>query len=127
MPDPNPAQLRSETERESVDGAVIATVAFDGDLDLPVVDAFRAAASPEGVGDADGVILDLTGVRFIDSSGIHALVTAWKALGASGRPAKIVIGSESNVERVLEMTGLLEEIGPARDRAAAADAIAGRG
>ncbi len=121
-----PAQIRSETHSESVDGVAIATIAFSGDIDLPVVEAFKATVSPERLGDADAVILDMTEIRFIDSSGIHALVTAWRALGESGKRSTIVIARGSGVERVLAMTGLLEEIGPAPDRAAAVDAIAGK-
>jgi anti-anti-sigma factor len=119
-------RLRSEIVRERVDGAVIATVAFDGDLDLPSVEAFRTAVSPRALGDANGVILDLAGLRFIDSSGIHALLKAWRELGASDRRSKLVVESGSNAERVLSMTGLLDRFEPAPDHAAAVDAIAGK-
>lgn len=124
MPEADPATFRSKIEHEDVDGAVVATVAFEGDLDLPVVEAFQRAISPEGLGGAEGVILDLTGVRFIDSSGIHALITAWKSMPDTGARSKVVVESGSNVERVLRMTGVLEEIAPAPDRVSAREAIA---
>lgn len=127
MTDAGRAPLRSETHNETVDGVATSTVAFAGDLDLPMVEAFRAAASPERLSDAGAVILDLTEVRFIDSSGVHALFTTWTALRSSGRRSAVVISPRSNVERVLSMTGLLDEIAPAPDRAAAANAVAGEG
>jgi anti-anti-sigma factor len=127
MAEVEPAPLRSEVERESVDGAAIAIVAFDGDLDLPVVEVFRTALSPEGLGDADGVVVDLTGVRFIDSSGIHALLTTWTGLSEPGGRPQIVVEPGSNVERVLRMTGVLDQLGPVPDRDAAREAIAGKG
>jgi anti-anti-sigma factor len=123
MTEGTPANLRSESHSERVNAVAITTVALEGDLDLPMVEAFRAAASPERFGDADAVILDLTAVRFIDSSGIHALFTTWNALRSSGKRSAIVTPRDSNVERVLAMTGLLDEVAPAPDRAAAAAAV----
>ena len=124
MSDLDPAPFRSEIEHEDLDGEVVATIAFEGDLDLPVVEAFHRAVSPDGLGDADAVILDLTRIRFIDSSGIHALITVWKQLPESGTRSTVVVESGSNVERVLRMTGVLDELAPTADRASARDAIA---
>jgi anti-anti-sigma factor len=124
--DERPRQLRSELTSESVDGRVIATVVFEGDLDLPAVDRFREAVSAGEFADAEGVILDLTDVRFIDSSGVHALVDTCEALRSAPPGAEIVIGRGSNVERVLEMSGLLEQMRAVPDRRAAVDAIARR-
>ena len=120
-------RLRSEVERTRVDGVVIATVAFDGDLDLPSVETFREAVSEGAVGGADGVVLDLAGLRFIDSSGIHALLKVWRELEASGQRSILVVESGSNAERVLVITGLLKHFSSAPDRAAAVDAVAGEG
>jgi anti-sigma B factor antagonist len=124
--DESPRPLRTELSRESVDATVIATVAFEGDLDLPAVDRFRAAMTADQFGDADAVILDLTDVRFIDSSGVHALVDTCEALRSAPPGAEIVIGRGSNVERVLEMSGLLEQMRAVPDRRAAVHAITRR-
>jgi anti-sigma B factor antagonist len=125
MTDSGPARLNHRIAHEDGDGTVIATVAFDGDLDLPVVEEFRAAVSRERLGDAGAVIIDLSAVHFIDSSGIHALVSVWKELGDSGRRGAIVVAGDSNVERVLGLTGLLEELAPVPDHATAVASIAG--
>jgi anti-anti-sigma factor len=120
-----PAPFRSEIDHDNMDGVLIATVSFEGDLDLPVVEAFQRAVSAEGLGEAGGVILDLSGIRFIDSSGIHALITAWKRLPESGTRSTVIVEPGSNVERVLRMTGVLDELAPTPDRASARVAIAG--
>ena len=127
MADREPAPLRSEIERENLGGMEIATLVFDGDLDLRVIESFRTALSPASLGRAEAVILDLTGIRFIDSSGIHALLTARRAFDESGERSRTVVAADSNVERVLRMTGVYDELAPVPDREAARDAIAGGG
>jgi anti-sigma B factor antagonist len=121
------APLRSKVERENVRESTVAIVTFEGDLDLPVVESFHTALSPESVGAADAVILDLTGIRFIDSSGIHALLTARKALDEAGDHSRTVVAAGSSVERVLQISGVAEELAPVPDRDAAREAIAGEG
>ena len=59
------------------------------------------------VAGATTVVLDLSGVTFLDSSAIGALVGSGRELGESG--ARLQIGPRSDiVERVLEITGLAE-------------------
>ena len=62
------------------------------------------------------------------STGIQALVAARDALEESGRPSAFVVVPGTNVEQILDMTGLLERLGshPNRDAALATVASAGR-
>jgi anti-anti-sigma factor len=110
--------------RETVDGLKIARLAFEGDLDLRVVDEFREAISPERFGDADAVVVDLRELRFIDSAGIHALVKAWELVREGGRPGRVVIARGSNLERVLDLTGLLDRLDRTPDHDSAVEAVA---
>jgi anti-sigma B factor antagonist len=52
------------------------------------------------------VVVDLAALRFMDSSGLHALVTAFEAARERGRHLYAVNASGS-VATVLEMTGVL--------------------
>jgi len=54
--------------------------------------------------------VDLTGVGFMDSSGLRALLLGQRALSDSGKTMAIV-GVSDSVHRLLEITGLLERFG----------------
>jgi anti-anti-sigma factor len=104
----------------SPSGESVAVLVFEGDLDLATVAEFQQAA-----GEADGrlVVLDLSDVRFIDSSGIHAVVRARLERAATDGELEIVVARGSAVERVLSMSGLGEELPPHFDRAGALGAL----
>src|SRR3954451_11948990 len=57
--------------------------------------------------DGGSLTLDLSGVEFMDSVGIGALVELSKASSALGRPF-VVAQTSARVQRVLEVTGLDE-------------------
>ena len=90
------------------DGAV--TVAVAGEIDLPhardLVVALREvlAAGPAAVA------LDLSGVTFIDSTGIQVLMGARADAATTGTEVRIAKTS-APVQRVLHLTGLLETFG----------------
>jgi anti-anti-sigma factor len=81
-----------------------ACVAVAGELDLGSVGRFEAAlARAEDRGD-DPVVVDLREVAFMDSSGLRAILEAYKRGLASGRRLRVVCGPGA-VRRVLEITG----------------------
>ncbi|MCU1401207.1 MAG: anti-sigma factor antagonist [Acidimicrobiales bacterium] len=67
-----------------------------GDIDLASAEAFR----PVLLASRDPIELDLTGVQFMDSSGVKVLLQARRV-----RPVRIAVASPS-VNRVLELLGL---------------------
>jgi anti-anti-sigma factor len=71
-------------------------IASRGELDLALT-----AAEAGGVGD---VVLDLRGVSFMDSTGVHAAVEADRRCRAVGKSLRVVPGSE-RVQRVFRLTG----------------------
>lgn len=76
-----------------------------GELDLASAPQLSAALSEAAGQGTQPVLLDLSGVTFIDSSALRALVLAGRELGESGR--KLQIGPRSEmVNRVLTMTSL---------------------
>ncbi|GAA3207117.1 STAS domain-containing protein [Actinocorallia longicatena] len=52
-----------------------------------------------------GVILDLSGLEFCDSSGLRLLISAYRRTAASGVPF-VMCGVQPKVARLLETTGL---------------------
>lgn len=119
-------QLTYATDVASSDGTSIAVVALDGELDLGVLEVLDEALAKRP-DDATGVVVDLTELAFVDSAGIQALVAARDALEEAGQPNAFVVVPGSNVERILQMTGLLERLAshPDRDSALAVVAPAG--
>lgn len=92
---------------QSGDGAV-ATVVLSGEIDLSVADKLESALELDGSGDARSLLVDMTGVRFIDSSGIRVLLSAHRDLTANGGAWALVLESGSVVERTLELTAVTE-------------------
>src|SRR3954464_13274409 len=66
----------------------------NGELDIAAreeLDMALAAAEATGVGD---VVLDLRGVSFMDSAGVHAAVESDRRCRETGRALRVVPGSE---------------------------------
>lgn len=88
---------------EHTDG--YAVVVGRGEIDLATVGAFRLVLSDLMVDGHVDVVVDLTGVSFIDSSALGALVAAHRrARGLGGSLS--VAGIQPPVARILELTGL---------------------
>jgi anti-sigma B factor antagonist len=83
------------------DGAVY-VLALAGELDL-----FSAPRLREAIARADrDVVLDLTQVGFVDSSGLAAILGAARRLATAGRRLSLVAGA-GYVRALLERTGLI--------------------
>ena len=88
-------------EREDANGRVV--LGLHGELDLAAEAAFRHEVDSAG---ADGtVVLDLSGLSFMDSTGLRLLLETDTRMRAAGGRCVIVRGS-SVVHRVIEQ-GLL--------------------
>jgi anti-sigma B factor antagonist len=77
-----------------------------GEIDLSVasilqqqIDRFRTSGRT--------VVLDLSQLSFIDSSGLKVVVNAWQASRSEGRTLRLRRGN-AHVMRVFELTGLIE-------------------
>jgi len=81
-----------------------AVVVLSGDCDLSARDRMTALLLA-AVDDAPVVAVDLAGVTFMDSSGLHALITAHQSAQRRGRQL-YVRGATGVVGALLELTGL---------------------
>lgn len=95
------------TERLSVHATVDedGTIAVVGDLDAYTVGDLELEL--QRLADDQDVRLDLSGVAFMDSSGIRALVRLDNRLRSGGHQV-IVIAPSTPVLRLFELTGLVD-------------------
>ena len=93
-------------------GEGLTVVKLLGELDLSTAPQLEECL--EGLGpDGADVRLDLSGLSFCDSSGISAIVTAFKRVSKQGGRLSIA-SPQSAVLRVLEITGLFDYLSAPR-------------
>ena len=94
-----------------------------GSLDIATSPSVRAALLEEtGEGKKHDVVVDLTGLEFLDSTGLGALIGAQRRALEHGAEVRLVV-SDGPIARLLNITGLVRVFGvyPSLDAA-----IAGR-
>jgi anti-sigma B factor antagonist len=107
---------------EAVPGGWLVEVS--GEVDLHTAPQLRAVLGGLVERDSPGesVVVDLTGVSFIDSTGLGELVGAHKAVQRRGDRLHLVATNE-RVTRLLSLTGLDEVLHVHSDRFAALAAV----
>ncbi|MGH2887009.1 MAG: STAS domain-containing protein, partial [Solirubrobacteraceae bacterium] len=106
-PGPGGSRVHSEFRVETQTIGRLITLTVTGELDLvssPVLE--RELEEVYGL-DADVVLLDLRGLAFMDSTGLHLLVKAQQRAEEAGRQLALTRGSEQ-VQRLLELTGVAD-------------------
>jgi anti-anti-sigma factor len=83
-----------------------AVVTLQGELDVYTVSTVRATLDELLVDGASPVVVDLTGLTFMDSSGLGTLVAAHKKARVL-RSALAVVCADGVVLRLLSVTGLI--------------------
>jgi anti-anti-sigma factor len=82
-----------------------AVLRIAGDLDLETAPRLLAVAEPILAAESGGLVVDLSKVAFVDSSGLSALIRINTRLGKAQRPFQIV-PPPPIVGKVFEITGL---------------------
>jgi len=98
-----------EVSREDHDGVPV--VRPVGELDVATTPALRAelTAIPE---DTAKVIVDLTDVTFLDSTGLGVLIAAMKRFRDSSAAGRLdLVVTRPHIHKVLEVTGLTTVFG----------------
>jgi anti-anti-sigma factor len=103
-----------------IDAGVILAVA--GEIDLLTADELSEALAVE-VARTELVVVDLTAVEFLSSSGLAALALAHRAAVEADHELRLVAGNRVTL-RPIQITGLADEIAVF---ATVADAVAGAG
>ncbi len=82
------------------------TVRVAGDVDLTTAEELERAVR-EQLASAP-VMLDLSGVTFMDSSGLRALDALVRHARADGRELRIATALPESVAQILELTGMMQ-------------------
>jgi anti-sigma B factor antagonist len=107
-------QLIEITRRDTAEGLVIRVA---GDIDLSSAPTFRAELDAAITANHAALIVDLSEVSFMDSSGVEALVRARERAGERLHLRTV----HRSVRRVLELASLLEWIPIDAEEVAAPD------
>jgi anti-sigma B factor antagonist len=86
---------------EKHDGAVVISLA--GELDLYNADEVRAALAEAIDGEPARIVVDMSGVEFVDSTALGVLIEARSKLG---RPALVLCAPQFETRRTLQVSGL---------------------
>lgn len=95
-----------DLQLHTLTSGVTTVVAVAGEVELHSAAQLRAALLEACAVEAPCVVVDLSGVNFMDSSGIGVIVGALKRARERGGNLSLV-GLQPRVRRIFEITGLL--------------------
>jgi len=78
------------------------TFRLSGEFDMSSVETFRLSVETSADPERE-IVLDLTDLTFIDSSGIRAILTMAQEIGTKG---VLLRNPQPNVQRVIELIGI---------------------
>jgi anti-sigma B factor antagonist len=87
----------------------LSLVTVSGELDLATHEALIEGLKRAEASDTKPILLDLSSVTFIDSTGVRLLVQAHRHLAEIGRRLRISLG-DGLVREVVELSGIVEYI-----------------
>ena len=107
-----PPELEIKHEFRSLNGGGEAVlIAAVGDIDLATAEEFAAALRSRAE-TADGIVLDLRGVQFIDSSGLRVILIAAQDFGER---LATVIAADSPVSMLVDLAEVASRVNPVSD------------
>jgi anti-sigma B factor antagonist len=80
-------------------------LALNGELDLLSAPALERSMDELARSDGDLIVVDLRGLDFMDSTGLHVLVRAQQDAHESGRRFALIRGRDQ-VQRLFDLTGV---------------------
>lgn len=89
------------------DAELPARLVAAGELDATTAPVLREAIEALETGEEPVIVLDLTEVTFIDSSGLQAITSSLRRLRGEGRQLQVA-GASRSVRRIFEVTGLAD-------------------
>jgi anti-sigma B factor antagonist len=96
-----------------------AVLSVHGEVDLATASRLQEVLLP-AIEDGSGpLVIDLSEVAFMDSSGVHILVDTHRRLGPQNRRLAIVCREHGQVHRLLALVGLIDALTVHRSRESA--------
>ena len=89
----------------AADGAAWPVVRLTGDIDLSNAEALGVAAESAVSNHARGLVLDLSGVTFLDSTGLRLVFRLARRLGDRQQALRLVVPPGARFARLLTMAG----------------------
>jgi anti-anti-sigma factor len=96
---------------ETLDGVVVARL--EGEVDMSNASELGAAITARVPSDARGLVLDLGGVGYVDSAGIHVFFELRERLTRRGQGIRVALAADSPVATALEYAGVQRTLGAA--------------
>jgi anti-sigma B factor antagonist len=113
--EPPPPSGRSPLAIDVTPARFGAVVSIAGELDIATVPRVSAALQDEPAAGAEALVVDLSGVTFMDSTGLAALMTLQRALDARG--GRLVIACPEGPARlVFDVAGVTGQLALYRTR-----------
>jgi anti-anti-sigma factor len=91
-------------EFEQREGVLIATV--EGEIDSSNAPELRLALADRLPSASSALVLDLTGVSYLDSAGVHLLFDLGRRLAARRQAIRLVVPEQTPMRRVLELCAI---------------------
>lgn len=82
----------------------VTSIALSGELDMATVPILNNQLTALEQDDSEAIVLDLRDLRFIDSSGLHALLRAHERFETTGHRF-LLVGASPIARRLCEITG----------------------
>jgi anti-sigma B factor antagonist len=98
----NPAEIEAKREGDSL------TVAVAGEIDLSTADQLDAAIREAEETDTNRIVVDLSALHFVDSTGLSVLLDAIKRSRRDGNRLSFVPSKHEGVTRLFALTGTNE-------------------
>ena len=111
MPTPDQSSRKVQSgllSLEVLSGPDTQTLQLQGELDLATAAIVETALGEALAGDSAKIVIDLSQLTFIDSTGIAILIAAMCSEG--GREVRFVASRAPAVNRVLRLTGVEERM-----------------
>lgn len=101
--------MQSEFRVETQTTGRVVTITPIGDLDLLSSRVLQPTIDRLAETDADLIVVDLRGLEFMDSTGLHLLLQAQQQAHDAGRRFALIRGGEQ-VQRLFDLTGLADAL-----------------
>lgn len=111
----------AQMEVESVERVVVARI--DGDIDISNAQELGDAIIASMSNDSLGLVLDLTPLDYLDSSGVHLILGLESRLRQRRQEVRTVVPADAPLRAVLDLTAVDKTVPVHEDRDEAVEAI----